>query len=145
MIIAVRQATRHDWPALQRLFLVSRCRTFTWLSVSDFRLSDLDKQTKGETLWLAQDAQGEVAGFISVWMPGHFVHHLHVATAYQRCGVGKMLLQALPGWEQHGYQLKCLTRNDPALAFYKACDFVMVSEGTSDEGEYRLLERRAAW
>ncbi|WP_159873443.1 MULTISPECIES: GNAT family N-acetyltransferase [unclassified Raoultella] len=145
MIIAVRQATRHDWPALLRLFLVSRCRTFTWLNVSDFHLSDLDKQTEGETLWLAQDAQGEVAGFISVWMPGHFIHHLHVATAYQGCGVGKMLLRALPGWQQHGYQLKCLTRNDLALAFYKTCDFVMVREGTSDEGEYRLLERKAAW
>lgn len=93
MTISVRQATRHDWPALQRLFLLSRCHTFTWLNVTDFRLTDLEKQTEGETIWLAHDPQGELAGFIAVWMPDHFIHHLHVAPARQGCGVGKMLLQ----------------------------------------------------
>jgi GNAT superfamily N-acetyltransferase len=129
LTISVRQATRHDWPALQRLFLLSRCHTFTWLNVTDFRLTDLEKQTEGETIWLAHDPQGELAGFIAVWMPDHFIHHLHVAPARQGCGVGKMLLQALPGWQEHGYRLKCLTRNRKALAFYAASGFVTIGEG----------------
>jgi hypothetical protein len=64
LTISVRQATRHDWPALQRLFLLSRCHTFTWLNVTDFRLTDLEKQTEGETIWLAHDPQGELAGLL---------------------------------------------------------------------------------
>lgn len=145
LTLVVRQATRHDWPALQQLFLLSRRHTFTWLDVVGFRLTDLDKQTEGETIWLAHDPQGELAGFISVWMPEHFIHHLHVACAHQGCGVGKMLLRALPGWQEHGYQLKCLTRNRNALAFYDTCGFVTIDEGISDEGAYRLLKRMAAW
>ncbi len=145
LTISVRQATRHDWPALQRLFLLSRCHTFTWLNVTDFRLTDLEKQTEGETIWLAHDPQGELAGFIAVWMPDHFIHHLHVAPARQGYGVGKMLLQALPGWQEHGYRLKCLTLNRNALAFYAASGFVTMGEGISDEGAYRLLERKGAW
>ena len=89
MTISVRQATRHDWPALQRLFLLSRCHTFTWLNVTDFRLTDLEKQTEGETIWLA--------------------------------------------------------RNRNALAFYAASGFITIDEGVSDEGAYRLLERKGAW
>ncbi|WIO40881.1 GNAT family N-acetyltransferase [Klebsiella electrica] len=145
LTISVRQATRHDWPALQRLFLLSRCHTFTWLNVTDFRLTDLEKQTEGETIWLAHDPQGELAGFIAVWLPDHFIHHLHVAPARQGCGVGKMLLQALPGWQEHGYRLKCLTRNRNALAFYAASGFITIDEGVSDEGAYRLLVRKGAW
>ena len=56
-----------------------------------------------------------------------------------------MLLQALPGWQEHGYRLKCLTRNRNALAFYAASGFVTIGEGISDEGAYHLLERKAAW
>ena len=56
-----------------------------------------------------------------------------------------MLLQALPGWQEHGYRLKCLTRNHKALAFYAASGFVTLGEGKSDEGTYHLLERKAAW
>lgn len=56
-----------------------------------------------------------------------------------------MLLQALPGWQEHGYRLKCLTRNRNALAFYAASGFITIDEGVSDEGAYRLLERKGAW
>jgi hypothetical protein len=55
-----------------------------------------------------------------------------------------MLLQALPGWQEHGYRLKCLTRNQGAgvLCRQRLCH---TWRRESDEGTYHLLERKAAW
>ncbi|MDE1715954.1 GNAT family N-acetyltransferase [Chromobacterium amazonense] len=140
MNILIRPALAQDWPALRRLFLASRRHTFPWLSVEDFRLADLDEQTAGEALWVAQDAGSELLGFVSLWEADYFIHHLHVAATQHRRGIGKMLLQALPRWEEQNHQLKCLRRNGNALAFYKACGFAIVGEGEGEEGSYLLLE-----
>jgi RimJ/RimL family protein N-acetyltransferase len=146
MSIFVRQALAQDWPALRQLFLASRRHAFAWQAIEHFRLADLDEQTVDESIWVAQAPHDELAGFVSLWEPDHFIHHLHVAPTHQRHRVGKMLLQALPQWEVHRYQLKCLLRNEKALAFYAACGFMTVGAGEGEDGSYLLLERKAgAW
>lgn len=82
---------------------------------------------------VAQDTGGELVGFISLWAEDHFIHHLYVATTYHRRGVGKMLLQALPLWDEQRYQLKCLQYNEKALAFYAACGFLILGQGHMSE------------
>ncbi|WP_049622870.1 GNAT family N-acetyltransferase [Frateuria defendens] len=140
MVIAVRPAARHDRPALRQLFLQSRRRTFAWLPAGDCRLEDFDEQTRGESLLLAEDAQRNIAGFIAVWTPDRFIHHLHVAEDRQRQRIGRMLLAALPGWPVAPYRLKCLCLNVRALAFYRTCGFIEVGSGTVPEGDFVLLE-----
>ena len=140
MTIIVRDAVAADMPALRELFLHSRRETFVWQPAGAFQLADFEVQTEGERLRIAEDDGGRLAGFVSVWEPDHFIHHLHVDRPRHRSGVGRALLRALPGWPATRYRLKCLRANAPALAFYAACGFVEIGAGHAEDGEYLLLE-----
>ena len=140
MSITVRRATAQDQAALQELFLNLRRQTYTWLATASFCLADLPQQTQGEAILLAQDEQGALAGFISVWEADHFIHHLYVGADQQRRGVGRALLAALPGWPGQRYVLKCLLRNHAAAAFYRASGFAEAGNGMGEDGEYIVFE-----
>ncbi|MGB7195499.1 MAG: GNAT family N-acetyltransferase [Collimonas pratensis] len=140
MSITVRRATTQDLPALQELFLSLRRQTYTWLATASFCLADLQQQTQGEAILLAQDEQGGLAGFISVWEADHFIHHLYVDSGQQRRGVGRTLLAALPGWPGQRYVLKCLLRNHAAAAFYRVSGFTETGNGMGEDGEYIVFE-----
>ena len=134
----IRPATPADLHALRELFLSVRRQTFDWQPPDAFHLEDFDTQTEGERVVVAE-AGDRLAGFISVWEPDDFIHHLFVGVGHMRRGVGRALLQALPGWPDRTYRLKCLSRNETAIAFYHAHGFIETARGMSDEGEYIVL------
>lgn len=138
MTITVRSAKSADEPALRALFLRSRRDTFVWQPAEAFALADFDAQTQGERLWVALDG-AQIAGFISLWAPEKFIHHMYVDRRWHRRGVGRALLGALPGWPGARFSLKCLRRNEAALAFYGACGFTEAGTGTSRGGAYLLM------
>ncbi len=140
MKITVRDAVARDVPALRELFLLSRRETFVWQAAGAFQLADFEAQTEGERLRVAEDDSGQLAGFMSVWEPDHFIHHLYVHRQHHRRGIGRALLRALPGWPAMRYRLKCLRANVSALAFYGACGFAEIGAGSAEDGEYLLLE-----
>ncbi|OMG73115.1 GNAT family N-acetyltransferase [Burkholderia ubonensis] len=140
MSITIRDAVTEDIPSMRELFLRSRRETFVWQPGDPFQLADFDAQTEGERLLVAEDDGGRLAGFVSVWEPDHFVHHLYVDRSHHRRGVGRALLRALPGWPAMRYRLKCLRVNAAALAFYRASRFIEIGVGASEDGEYLLLE-----
>ncbi len=119
MTIVVRAARRTDWPALRALYLHARRDTFAWLPAERFAAGDFDEHTRGEALLVAQARDEGIVGFVSVWEPERFVHHLYVAGTRLREGIGAALLRALPGWPAARYRLKCLVRNERALAFWR--------------------------
>lgn len=136
--LCIRPAMPADLPRLRTLFLHARRKAFDWQPAAHFQLGDFDEQTLGEQILLAESA-GQCLGFISVWTPDRFIHHLYIDTDHARRGLGRALLGALPGWPTPHYQLKCLTRNQRALAFYVACGFIEVGAGQAEDGDYRLL------
>ncbi|AOJ70124.1 MULTISPECIES: GNAT family N-acetyltransferase [Burkholderia] len=142
MTILVRAAAPADQPALRRLYLRARRGTFAWLPADGFALDDFDEHTRGESLLVAQAPREGIVGFISVWEPDCFLHHLYVAGSRLREGIGSALLRALPGWPATRYRLKCLRLNERALAFYRAHGFVEIDSGVSEDGDYLLLELR---
>jgi ribosomal protein S18 acetylase RimI-like enzyme len=142
MTIIVREAVSGDKPALREMFLRSRRETFVWQSGDAFELADFDAQTDGELLLVAEAGSARLTGFISVWEPDNFIHHLHVERRDFRRGIGRALLFALPGWPMTRDSLKCLRANKPALAFYYACGFIESGTGTADDADYLLLETR---
>lgn len=144
MTWTIRPATDADRPALRALFLASRQRSYAWQPAGSFALADFDAQTDGERLVAAFDPAGRLAGFVSLWEPDSFIHHLYVDAAWLRRGVGQALLRALPGWPATPYRLKCLRLNVGALAFYRACGFTAIGSGVSEDGEYVLLESGGA-
>ncbi len=142
MTPSVREARAADLPRLRALFLATRREAYPWLAPASLRAVDLDAQTEGERLWVALAADGALAGFVSLWEPDDFIHNLYVGRAWQRQGVARALLRALPGWPVTRYRLKCLRRNAAALAFYQACGFVEIGAGAGEDGDYLLLESR---
>ncbi len=95
----------------------------------------LAAETEGERLFVAEVA-GEIAGFVTLYEPQSFVHHLYVDPARQGRGIGTALLaHAVARAFAHGagrVSLKCQLRNTRALAFYRRLGW---REGETGDGE----------
>ncbi|SJL84625.1 GNAT family N-acetyltransferase [Vibrio palustris] len=108
---------------IKQLYLESRLATFTWLDTSLFELSDFERETEGEDIWVACESN-EVLGFISIWAPDSFIHHLYVKPSNLRIGIGLTLLNFAKQHYSH-LSLKCFTQNSRAIDFYLAQGFTV--------------------
>lgn len=140
-MIHIRLATPADHPALAEIFLASRRHAFPWENPQSFQLTDFAVQTEGEVIRLAEDdSTGQVLGFISVWTPERFIHHLFVDPARLGQGTGRLLLEDLSSWLPQPWQLKCKTANRPAYGFYLHLGWRELSRADDPTGEYALME-----
>ena len=103
-----------------------------------FNASDFDKATRGERLFVAE-TDSEIVGFVSVWEPENFIHHLYVLPEYQGRGVGTLLHHAAVQVLAKPVELKCLSHNKRALSFYRKLGWKTVGSGVDADGEYLLL------
>lgn len=144
MCLRIRPIGQEDWPALRSIFLASRRAMLPSATAGNFQLTDLDQQTQGETILVAEAASSsgvvETVGFISIQEADHFIHHLMVDAKMHGKGVGRQLLHHLPDWGQAKYQLKCLFSNTQATAFYIACGFLLVDTGIDAQGKFAVFQ-----
>lgn len=127
----------HHLPALRELYLTSRTTTFTWLKTKDVRLDDFDKDTLGERIWVGE-ISGKVGGFISIWEPEKFVHHLYVDQSFQHQGIGTLLIQQ--AFETYGrLSLKSMVQNQRAKVFYESLGFTTQSQVDDEFGGYYFM------
>ncbi len=123
----IRLMVEQDIPQLAQLFLKIRRQTFHWVEPAQFQLDDFAKQTKGERVWVAEHG-ANICGFIAIWQPDNFVHHLYVSSDWHGQGIGRALLDhgladtAKPG------SLKVATLNTAALAFYHRLGWINSDE-----------------
>jgi GNAT superfamily N-acetyltransferase len=135
--VSVRDFEEGDRAAARRIYLESRRRSYTWLGV-DYDLLDFDKDTVEERLWV-HEIDGEISGFISVYLPADFVHHLYILPQHAGKGHGSALLRAALACIGRPARLKCLSRNQNALEFYVAKGWVLQEIGSSRDGPYHLM------
>jgi GNAT superfamily N-acetyltransferase len=138
--IHIRRAEKHDHATLATIFLEARCCAYRWRDPVDLKLEDFAVQTAGEVIFLAEDEQQEILGFISVWVSDRFVHHLFVAPDHQHNGIGRCLLESLASWLPLPYRLKCNEKNLVARAFYTKNGWIEVGRGSDEHGDYLMLE-----
>lgn len=140
--ITIRKAKPSDTESLAQLFLEARCSTFYWQDTTLFQLQDFEQQTIGEVIFVAENAEQKILGFISVWEKDRpvFIHHLFIASAHQREGIGTLLVHSLFSWLPFPYRLKCLERNQNTLAFYRKTGWIEIDQGLTKEGKYLLME-----
>ncbi len=138
-MVVVEEAKNVNLPLLRTIFLKERQRTFTEQDTSEFKLEDFDKQTQGEYI-LSALIDDIPVGFISIWMPNNFIHHLYVDNAYQGKNIGTQLLKAAIQKTAFPITLKCLVSNTKAINFYLRKGFVEKSKGQSGNGTYILFE-----
>ncbi|WP_320822203.1 GNAT family N-acetyltransferase [Reinekea sp.] len=139
MTILIRHFTETDRTLLRRVYLQARQEHFNWLNPMTLSLIDFDADTVDETIWVGEHG-GQIVGFISVWLPENFIHHLFVLPHFKRQGYGTALLasglQTLgrPAW------LKCVAENQTALDFYQINGWVQESRGDEEGSEFYLME-----
>lgn len=120
---------------LQRIFLEVRQKTFYWLDTQNYHLSDFDHETQGEFVLVAV-FNDKVVGFISLWLPGNFIHHFYIDAEFQQHKIGTKLLEEAIQIMETPITLKCLEKNIRAIEFYKKRGFVATDKGISNHGEY---------
>lgn len=139
LMTRIRPATPDDEPALSRIYNEVRRAQFPWVDAAGISEGDFKRDSEDEEVFV-EELDGVVLGFIAIWVPDSFVHHLFVALEHQGRGTGGRLLefaQRRYAWPLH---LKCVEANERALAFYKKRGGVVLDRGTSHEGEYLLME-----
>lgn len=136
----IRRSTGDDLESLENLFLSTRLKTFHWCDPSLFKTTDFSIQTEGEIVHVAEIKGGRIVGFISVWEPDNFVHHLYVDEAFQRQGIGSALLDSIRAWLPFPHRLKCLEKNQPAIDFYQSEGWTILEQGSDALGSYFLME-----
>jgi len=140
-MMKIRKAKESDIPQLEKIFLTARQQTFTWENLDKFKLTDYKNATDGEIVFVAEEA-GEIVGFISVWEhDAHpFIHHLYISADHQRKGIGTLLIKSLFTRLRRPYRLKCVLKNQSAIAFYLKNNWLEIDRGISEYGEYVLFE-----
>ncbi|MGF1742419.1 GNAT family N-acetyltransferase [Vibrio profundum] len=125
---------------LSEIYLESRKSTFTWLDTSAFSTSDFNKDTQGERILVAFSG-GQMVGFISIWEPENFIHHLYVSTDSHSQGIGSELLKSVKSTYED-LSLKCMVNNKAAIRFYESKGFARESKERDSQGEYYLMKYR---
>jgi ribosomal protein S18 acetylase RimI-like enzyme len=139
MEITISEIVKDDIIILQQLFLSVRQQTFVWLDTSFYQLTDFNEETKGELILVAK-CDDKIAGFISVWTPDAFIHHLYIKKEYQGAGIGTALLKEVKNRFSVSIRLKCLKDNKVAIDFYKKNEFKEKETGIGDNGEFGVFE-----
>ena len=133
-----RRFSECDRSALRRIYLQSRMHSFEWLDSSSFTDSDFDRDTEGETIWVAADGNNPV-GFVSVWESENFIHNLFVHPDVFGQGVGSCLLNECLKHIGRPAVLKCVTQNTKAKDIYLSKGWQVVSEEEGPDGNYQLM------
>ena len=128
----------HHLDAVKKLYLGSRLATFKWLDTVEFELSDFERDTEGESLWVAIESN-KVVGFVSIWEPDNFIHHLFVSPGNLRGGVGLKLLD-LAKQRHPSLSLKCLSKNGNATEFYLSQGFTIAETVDDGAASYHLMK-----
>lgn len=97
-------------------------------------------ETEGEALFVAEkDGSGAVAGFVSLYRPESFVHHLYVEPGLRNRGIGRALLDHAVAIAGGSASLKCQLGNPTALGFYRHLGWTEVVAGTNEYGAWVTL------
>ncbi|MCW0220571.1 MAG: GNAT family N-acetyltransferase [Prosthecobacter sp.] len=134
-----REATSSDAPAMAAIY--QRCLTVAdWMPEEVKATADFDRDTEGERLFVEETGAGRILGYVAVWEPESFIHHLYVDPEVQGRRVGVRLLTSLLDHVALPWRLKCSCSNQRAHQFYLSQGWVELEMGDSEAGPYMLME-----
>lgn len=96
----------------------------------------LASETAEEAQFVAVGEDGTVVGFVSLYEPQAFVHHLYVEPALRGRGIGKALLEHAVAAVGGRATLKCQIGNERAMTFYRRLGWIEVTAGTGEFGAW---------
>ena len=139
MKIKISTFESKDLPAIKKIY----CQILKdeWRqSVDQLQLEKELEESFEEEYVLVASLNDTVIGFVSWHEPDSFVHHLYIEEKYRGQGFGKELINCALQRLRYPIRLKCLQKNKDALEFYFAKGWYLAGEGSSEEGDFFLLE-----
>ena len=140
--VSIRPYRPADRSRCAQIYVAARRVAFSWVPVEQFTTDDFIRDTADEEIAVAEfrsDGSGMVVGFVSVFLPGRFIHHLYVDPDRRRMGIGRRLVRHAVGIRPGPWRLKCVVANAPAMAFYKSEGWVEEGRGSDDMGPHAAL------
>jgi ribosomal protein S18 acetylase RimI-like enzyme len=134
----IREAKNEDTDALEEIFLITRQKTFKLTPSQNFNIGDYKKSTEGEEVWVAEE-NGNIAGFISLWLPDNFIHNLFVHPDYQGRSIGQQLLKKAEERLSRPMALKVTLENIRACLFYEKHGWKKISVHENEKEPYILF------
>ena len=101
--------------------------------------SVLADEIVGETIFVAEDDEHAIAGFVSIYAPESFIHHLYIDPRLRNRGIGSALLRHAVAVAGGTATLKCQLGNHPALGFYRHLGWTEIVAGTNQYGAWVTL------
>ena len=123
--IRIRDATSADLDACARIFAAGQQEILPDAPVP-WTPAGFAAAVDGEHLIVATAGDGDIAGFLSLFRPEHFVHFLHVRNGRRGLGIGRLLLAHARHGATGPLELKCLLSNTRALAFYRRLGWIEI-------------------
>ncbi|MHC5228088.1 N-acetyltransferase family protein [Enterococcus sp. LJL99] len=137
-MLVIREMMEEDRIALRELYYNSRKSTFDWQDPTTFKVEDFDRDTEDELILVAEE-EGIICGFISLYLPDNFIHCLFIDADFKRRGIGQKLLMEAKQRLTLPMKLKCLSKNQQALEFYKKAGWQQVDEVTGEDPYWNLI------
>ena len=137
---SIRAATLLDSKFIQAIFSET-ISCAQWLPTESRLKVDFAQASEGETLFVCCNCENEVLGFVSVYEPDYFIHHLYVARRCQRQGIGAALLKFLEAYMLKPWHLKCLAQNEMGLEFYLSQGWIEEGRAEGPDGPYVLFKK----
>lgn len=141
-LVALHSYRPQDFDATARLWYEVGLATHPYISArytyAEYVAYFRDVMSRGCGIWLAE-VTDELAGFII--LRSDYVDQLYVAVAYQRRGIGGVLMAQARVQSPEGLWLRCFIRNTNARAFYERLGFRVIDFGVSEEGEPEMRFR----
>jgi GNAT superfamily N-acetyltransferase len=125
-----------DLDTCRTIYQVARTAAFYWINSKRFRLNDFLVDTRGEFLAVAEESNRGVVGFVGIWFPDNFIHHLYVLPELHRRGVGRALLEYALAQTGRPARLKCQQKNLNACSFYTHLGWRQGETGFDSIGEW---------
>lgn len=127
------------------IYLAARRVAFPWVPGASFAHGDFLRDTVDEDITVAEtrfeNGESRVAGFVSAFTRGRFIHHLYIDPDCRRRGIGRALCLHLIDLQPGPWRLKCVIANQPAMAFYRLQGWVEEGRGEDTLGPYVTLRR----
>lgn len=101
---------------------------------------DFEAATREEDVWVAE-TQESICGWVAVYSPARFVHHLYVDPRHLRQGIGKALLDLAVRRCGGSAELKCDEANRAGQSFYQEAGWRPVEWGWSPSGPWIRFRR----
>ncbi|MFT4713444.1 MAG: GNAT superfamily N-acetyltransferase [Candidatus Azotimanducaceae bacterium] len=121
-----------------RLIINEARATTTGLPSQGLSIEEFEFQIEGELILGVRrfSEPTELMGFISVWQPESFIHHLYIAQTHQRQGLGGALINEVRKQLGTPLHLKCGKDNTRAQVFYETSGWSRGSVEVGPDGPY---------